>query len=269
MNTKLNLNRRKLLVWSAPVIATVTLPAHAQTSAGLSVQKNQTGGPNPAMAEGDVIDYTVIVDNTGSVPLTGVVVVDTLPDGSLMSLSPPTESLNNDGILEVGELWTFTISYTVTASDLTSGAALTNMVSVTADQAPSAVTDSAVTPVTAVCTCEGPPILTVLAPPKCAGDPPIGSADIEILAPGECPMELINIVVTTSDPASTLGSLPAFPAAVTVTNGVSITWTGPASDAITCLPLATITADIEYACANGISLFETYDITALLIASVP
>ena len=116
--------------------------------------------------------------------------------------------------------------------------------------------------------CTGPPVVSVAAAPKCAGDPPIGSAQLEILAPDAMPMELISVEVTTDDPASTLNDLPSLPAMLSDSTPMTVTWDGPASDAVTCLPLAQISMALEYACSDGVIVVETYDITDLLIASV-
>ena len=64
---------------------------------------------------GDIISYYVNVTNDGNIDLTNVSVTD-----SLISLIGPVESLNANGILEVGEYWTYTGNYTVTQVDLNS-----------------------------------------------------------------------------------------------------------------------------------------------------
>jgi uncharacterized repeat protein (TIGR01451 family) len=58
--------------------------------------------------EGQVIDYTFKVTNTGSLPLSGIVLTDDLT-------SPPVyvSGDDSDGILQVGEEWVYTASYTV------------------------------------------------------------------------------------------------------------------------------------------------------------
>jgi len=65
---------------------------------------------------GEVITYQITVNNTGNVDLTNVTVNDTL----IGNLTGPTESKNEDGILEVGETWIFTGNYTVTQADINS-----------------------------------------------------------------------------------------------------------------------------------------------------
>lgn len=269
VNMKINKLRRQVLVWTAPAVAAVTLPAHAQTSvASFTISKVRSGGPNPATAEGDVIEYTVEVDNTGTQNLTGVVVTDTMPDGAVVTLNSPSESLSSDGVLEVGETWTYTTSYTVTLEDLVDGNDLVNTVSAVSDQVSGAVTDDETVSVTQLFSCESPPLVTVPASPKCAGNPPIGNALVEIFAPSAMSMELIDIQVTSSDPQSIL-TIPSLPANLSNLVPLELTWDGPASDAINCLPLAEISITLEYACSDGVSVFETYDVTGLLIATLP
>ncbi len=53
-----------------------------------------------------------------------------------------------DGILEVGETWTYTISYTVTSGDIASGSNLVNTASVVTDQVPGPTQDDETTPIT-------------------------------------------------------------------------------------------------------------------------
>ena len=116
--------------------------------------------------------------------------------------------------------------------------------------------------------CPAPPVVSVGVAPKCAGDPPVGNALLEILAPDSMSMELIGIEVTTDDASSTLSEFPTLPAMLSDSTPVTVEWNGPASDAVTCLPLAQINMILEYACNGGAVEVETYDITGLLIASV-
>jgi len=74
------------------------------------------GGDGPAGAvdeAGDVISYRIVVENIGNVSLTGVSVSDPLLD----PLSGPTGD-DGDGVLDVGESWTYTGSYTALQSDI-------------------------------------------------------------------------------------------------------------------------------------------------------
>ncbi|MDI9471238.1 MAG: Cna B-type domain-containing protein [Bacillota bacterium] len=76
---------------------------------------------------GDTIHYTVTVTNLEDVTVEGLTVKDSLVDFADMEL---TESVNTNGDLDVGEVWTLTYSYEVTEEDVTRGSVL-NRVTVT------------------------------------------------------------------------------------------------------------------------------------------
>ncbi|WP_407356965.1 beta strand repeat-containing protein [Methanolobus sp. WCC5] len=69
--------------------------------------------PGILLAVGDSITWKFVVKNTGNVPLDDVVVVDdklgTIPASSIIS-----KSINNDDILDPGEVWTYELKGTVT-----------------------------------------------------------------------------------------------------------------------------------------------------------
>ncbi|MFK7783041.1 gliding motility-associated C-terminal domain-containing protein [Psychroserpens sp.] len=78
------------------------------------------------LGAGDVINYTITLENTGNVTLTGVVPNDTLVnlDGNTVTLIPvfdPVNSDNIEGTLSVGESATYLVSYTLTQDDADSG----------------------------------------------------------------------------------------------------------------------------------------------------
>jgi len=60
-----------------------------------------------SIAETLTLNYTIVLENTGQLNQTGVVVTDTLPDGSGGTVSGPVESITADGIFEVGETFTY------------------------------------------------------------------------------------------------------------------------------------------------------------------
>ena len=66
---------------------------------------------------GDVIDYTVTVNNTGTVALNSVSISDTL--GTTFSLSSGDDNTNS--ILDPNEIWIYTSTYSIIASDITAG----------------------------------------------------------------------------------------------------------------------------------------------------
>src|SRR5664280_2768720 len=95
-------------------------PASAAEGASYVIDKTVTNvgdnGPEGNVTKaGDIIGYQVNVTNDGNISLTNVTVTD-----PLINLTVPTESNNNDLVLEVGEKWTYTGNYTVTQADLNS-----------------------------------------------------------------------------------------------------------------------------------------------------
>ncbi len=84
-------------------------------AADLEVEKTST--TTLITAAGQVVPYTFVVRNTGNVSLTGITVTD--PNCT----TGPTYSsgdLGLDGILDVGEAWTYTGSHTVTQAEMDS-----------------------------------------------------------------------------------------------------------------------------------------------------
>src|SRR3954468_15042132 len=67
-----------------------------------------------ANAAGDVISYSITVDNVGDTTLTGITITDPL----VSNLSYVSGDADNDGNLDAGETWHYTASYTVTQNDL-------------------------------------------------------------------------------------------------------------------------------------------------------
>jgi uncharacterized repeat protein (TIGR01451 family) len=68
-------------------------------------------------AAGDVINYTVTVENTGNVSLTSVSLADSLTGSLTTHAETAGAGVNGDDILDVGETWTYATSYTAQASD--------------------------------------------------------------------------------------------------------------------------------------------------------
>src|SRR5881396_3836545 len=89
-------------------------------------------GPCPPVIEltgadsaGDVIHYTISVQNTGNVALTGLLLTD--PNADVGSILPVTSGGYNtgdsdhDNIFDAGETWNFTATHTVTQGELDNG----------------------------------------------------------------------------------------------------------------------------------------------------
>lgn len=82
-----------------------------------------------------------------TVSLTGVAPMDTLPNGSAGTVTLVSGDANANGVLDVGETWTYTGSYAAMQADIDTGDILVNTVSVTSTQTPSPMKASASTTV--------------------------------------------------------------------------------------------------------------------------
>ncbi|WP_210315727.1 SdrD B-like domain-containing protein, partial [Bradyrhizobium sp. cir1] len=69
---------------------------------------------------GDVVHYTIAVENTGEVALTGITVTDKVEAGGTTNATFVGGDTNSNGKLDVGETWTYTASYTATQDDIDS-----------------------------------------------------------------------------------------------------------------------------------------------------
>ncbi|WP_310993596.1 DUF7507 domain-containing protein [Aequorivita marina] len=67
---------------------------------------------------GDIITYTIIVENVANEDISDVVVMDPLLGGEL---SGYVESDTNDDILNIDETWTYTAQYAITSEDIANG----------------------------------------------------------------------------------------------------------------------------------------------------
>jgi len=113
--------------------------------ADLIVTKIQTGGANPVNVIGQTLDYTITLENAGTLDITNVNITDVLPDGNNGVLVGPTGDNGTVGILEIGETWTYTSSYITSLIDFTNAVDLVNTVSVTATEITTPEVDTAIT----------------------------------------------------------------------------------------------------------------------------
>ena len=86
---------------------------------------------------GDVLNFTITLANTGNVTMTTVALVDRLrrTDGTVLALATgPIKTTGDGGVIgaiEVGEVWTYTASYTLIQADIDAGG-VSNQVDATA-----------------------------------------------------------------------------------------------------------------------------------------
>ena len=101
---------------SASAVAPIVYaPAINVTKAVAAVDATGNG---LADAEGDIIDYTIKIENTGNITLTGVTVTDTVEAYGATNATYVSGDTDSDGKLDVDEEWTYSASYTLTQADL-------------------------------------------------------------------------------------------------------------------------------------------------------
>ncbi|MEO1746868.1 MAG: hypothetical protein AAFR13_10125, partial [Pseudomonadota bacterium] len=96
----------------------------------------------PAATATGPLTYTITVDNTGNVDLTGISVADVIAQGAtpLMLSSGPTLTsgdTDTDSTLDLTETWVYTATYAVTQANLDDGADITNTATVSTVEAAS------------------------------------------------------------------------------------------------------------------------------------
>ena len=209
---------------------TAITPINAASS--MVVTKTQTGGPNPVTAAGQTLDYEITIENTGAVSLTGVTPVDTLPDGSAGVLAGPVGDTNGNSILDTNETWTYTISYTVTQSDIDAGLDLTNTASVTTNEIVVAESDTAITPINAASS-------MVVTKTQTGGPNPVTAAgqtlDYEITIENTGAVSLTGVTPVDTLPDGSAGVLAGPVSDVGILGAIDVgeTWTYTISYAVT------------------------------------
>lgn len=116
--------------------ATVSEEVPIVTAAELTIVKSGTLNDDdgtPGQSAGDTVDYTVTVQNTGNVTVSGVTVSD-----PLVTLVFDGNDGGSDGVITPGETWTYAGSYVLTQGDFDGNGggdgSLDNTVTVSSDQ---------------------------------------------------------------------------------------------------------------------------------------
>ena len=188
---------------TTPKTATAETEVNAQPQFAVSKVVDQA-----SIAAPGTLAYTITVENTGNVSLTGVTPTDTLPDGTTGSLTGPVADTGITGVLDVAEIWTYNISYPVDQATVDAGAVQTNRIDVVTNE-------TGDTPVTAEATTaiERKPAFTVakVVDQTAISAPLTLNYNIEIVNTGN--VSLTNVDVTDQ-----------------LTNGTAIPLTGPVND---------------------------------------
>ncbi|TXD71200.1 DUF7507 domain-containing protein, partial [Aequorivita antarctica] len=104
-----------------PVSTSDTVTVSLCQNAEMSIVKSSTSATGDCISfeVDDTIDYKFVVTNDGDVDITNVVVNDTKLGGVIAG--PSIGDINNDNILNVGEVWTYNATYAVTQLDIDFG----------------------------------------------------------------------------------------------------------------------------------------------------
>ncbi|MBX7251401.1 MAG: DUF11 domain-containing protein [Candidatus Promineofilum sp.] len=103
-----------------------------QYNPGLNVVKSSTTALITAI--GQQVPYQFTVTNTGNVTLTGVTVTDAKCNAA--PVLQPGGDANNDGKMQVTEIWVFTCTHTVTLTEMNAGGNLHNVVTADSNETP-------------------------------------------------------------------------------------------------------------------------------------
>jgi len=106
-------------------VGSANASAPIDLNANFTVEKTVTNvsghGPGGYVKQaGDVISYQINVTNNGNIDITNETIKGGNITDSLFNLTRPQQSISNDTVLEVGEVWTFSGNYTVSQADIDS-----------------------------------------------------------------------------------------------------------------------------------------------------
>src|SRR4029077_15844215 len=91
------------------------------SKAALNITKSAAVDGGTADHAGEVITYSMTLANTGNVNLTGI----TVSDPSVFDLTRGLDQVgNNDNVLNVGEIWTYTAHHVVTQDEIDEAASV-------------------------------------------------------------------------------------------------------------------------------------------------
>ena len=199
---------------ATPLITPVVGSPALNTTKALT--SNADGDASGTVTQGDVLTYTVTVTNTGNIPLTNVIVTD--------SLITPTGGTTPCATVAMGATCTLIGTYTVTAADVTTGS-ITNTGTGDSNETPPD-DDTLITPVGAS------PALNVTKSAM-PGAFTVGQ-------PGS-----YTITVTNSGSVSTLSDIVVtdnLPVGISLTSATGTNWTCAGTSALTCTFTGTLAA---------------------------
>jgi hypothetical protein len=224
--------------------STVNVPVAAKTPK-YSVVKSvtsttTTSGTSATLVDGgDTITYSYVVTNTGNVSLNTVTLTDpgvSFAGGAAVPLTTgPTKvsgDATNPGVLDVGEVWTYTATYVLTQANVNTAAGVANGVSNTAASSARDPQNVAIAPtastLTATTTINSTPSLTIaktsnLAGPLVAGN--VVTFSYLVTNNGNVTITGVGITETAFNGTGGTGALTPTGGATTLAPGATTTFT--------------------------------------------
>ncbi len=125
----------QVLHWSTSPSSVPTRPSLSQDDATTTINQISTLTISKSVDQTEIsepvtLNYTIVIVNTGNTSLTGVVLTDALTGGADLTGGDN----NGNGILDVGETWTYSSTYDVTQADIDAGTTLVNLAVIDTDQ---------------------------------------------------------------------------------------------------------------------------------------
>jgi uncharacterized repeat protein (TIGR01451 family) len=137
-----------LATLGTPLVAANTIGDNDVASFTIAKAVNAANISTPS-----TLTYTITIDNTGNVPLTGLSITDTLLQGAsprALTSGPAYASgdTNSDGVLDASETWVYAAAYAVTQGDIDNGAAYSNTANFDTAETPAQISNAAATTIT-------------------------------------------------------------------------------------------------------------------------
>ena len=209
-------------------VSVATVEAEAQQATAVTsidsapdMQVNKTVDLASISAPG-VLSYTIEINNTGNVSLNNVTPVDTLPDGTVATLTGPLTDIGVVGTLDVGETWQYTTTYAVSQADIDVGQPRNNTVAVTSDETGAdPYTANAITTITAT------PDFTVAKTVDLGviTEPGVLAYDIVVVNTGNVTLTNIEVTDTMPDGSTVVLTGPSGDIGIADALDVGETWT--------------------------------------------
>lgn len=120
--TTVQLNDQNQLIVSGPDSGPFPVRGDVEIIRRTAAAPTAAAGAGPTLQVGAVLNFAIVVANTGNVPLTGLTVSDQVEANAATAAIYLAGDVNSNGVLDVREIWTFGASHTLTQAEVDSRA---------------------------------------------------------------------------------------------------------------------------------------------------